>query len=185
MTMLKWGLLLLLALAGPAAANTDEAWQALREGRAMLLMRHTHAPGTGDPPGFVLEQCHTQRNLDELGREQARAWGDRLREQGIHQARVYSSQYCRAQETATLLGLGEVVPEPTLSSFFARRERRAEQTRELRRFVAGLEPGLPVVLVSHQVNLTALTGLFPRAGEALILALPLEDRVRVLARINP
>ena len=51
--------------------------------------------------------------------------------------------------------------------------------------MAGLEPGLPVVLVSHQVNLTALTGLFPRAGEALILALPLEDRVRVLARINP
>ncbi|MDP5291980.1 histidine phosphatase family protein [Oceanimonas sp. CHS3-5] len=184
MPIMKWMLLLLLLPAGVHASDAD-AWQALREGHAMMLMRHANAPGIGDPPGFILERCDTQRNLDARGRAQAEAWGDRLREHGILKARVYSSQFCRTLETARLLNLGEVVPAPELNSFFSRRSRRSEQTRELRRFVAGLEPGLPVVLISHQVNITTLTSRFPASGEALILALPLEERVRVLASIRP
>lgn len=182
--IMKWILLALLVPTLAQAAEAD-AWQALKEGRAMLLMRHANAPGTGDPPGFILERCDTQRNLDARGRAQAEAWGDRLRRHGITDARVYSSQYCRALDTARLLALGEVIPTPELNSFFLRRSQRSEQTQALRRFVAGLEPGLPVVLVSHQVNITALTSRFPASGEALILALPLEERVRVLASIRP
>ncbi|WMC12113.1 histidine phosphatase family protein [Oceanimonas pelagia] len=182
--LMKWMLLLLLLPTGVQASDA-EAWLALKEGRAMLLMRHANAPGAGDPPGFVLERCDTQRNLDARGRAQAEAWGERLRSHGIGEARIYSSQFCRALDTARLLGVGEVVPTPELNSFFYRRSRRSEQTQALRQFVAGLEPGLPVVLVSHQINITALTSRFPASGEALILALPLEERIRVLASIRP
>ncbi|WP_107852581.1 histidine phosphatase family protein [Oceanimonas marisflavi] len=183
--IIQWMLFFLLLSPAVHAATDAEAWQALKEGRAMLLMRHTNAPGIGDPPGFILERCDTQRNLDALGRAQAEAWGDRLRSHGITDARVYSSQFCRSLDTARLLNVGEVNSAPELNSFFSRRSRRAEQIRALRRFIAGLEPGLPVILVSHQVNITALTSRFPASGEALILALPLEERVEVLASIRP
>lgn len=63
------GLLLavLLLVSVPAEADDYEAWQALREGRALLILRHANAPGLGDPPGFRLSDCSTQRNLDERG----------------------------------------------------------------------------------------------------------------------
>ncbi|NHI02023.1 histidine phosphatase family protein [Oceanimonas sp. MB9] len=186
MPLLILHLLFMLLLPGTVRAVTDDdAWQALQQGRAMLLMRHANAPGIGDPPGYVLGRCNTQRNLDARGRAQAEAWGERLRQHGITRARVYSSQFCRSLDTARLLNVGEVIPAPELNSFFSRRSRRSEQTRSLRRFVANIEPGLPVVLVSHQVNITALTNRFPASGEALILALPLDERVRIMASIRP
>ncbi|MCT7656752.1 histidine phosphatase family protein [Oceanimonas sp. NS1] len=119
MPLLIMHLLIMLLLPGTAQAVTDDdAWQALQQGRAMLLMRHANAPGIGDPPGFVLDRCNTQRNLDACGRAQAEAWGERLRQHGITQARVYSSQFCRSLDTARLLNVGEVIPAPELNSFF-------------------------------------------------------------------
>ncbi len=74
---------------------------------------------------------------------------------------------------------------PALDSFVDDRSREAVQTAELRRHLANLEPGPPVVLVAHQVNITALTGGWARSGEGLILALPLAEPPQVLARIPP
>ncbi|MGP7733500.1 histidine phosphatase family protein [Oceanimonas smirnovii] len=179
--------ILLLLLMLPLAANADDAsaWQALKDGNAMLLMRHTHAPGNGVATAVILNDCSTQRNLDEQGKREARDWGERLRRHGITEARVYSSQFCRALETARLLNVGEVKPAPALNSFFLTRERRSAQTEQLKQFITGLEPGLPIVMISHQVNISALTSRFPAAGEALILAFPLTGRPEVLASIRP
>jgi 8-oxo-(d)GTP phosphatase len=96
--------------------------------RHVLLLRHALAPGTGDPSGFQLEDCATQRNLSDAGREQARALGDRLRAAGVAEARVYSSRWCRCLETARLLELGPVEPEPALDSFFQRRSEGPART---------------------------------------------------------
>ena len=166
-------------------AGEEAAWAAMREGRAVLLMRHASAPGTGDPPGFVLGDCTTQRNLDEAGRLQAQRWGALLRKKGIDEPRLLSSRWCRALETAELLGLAAVEPLPMLDSFFVQPHRKSQQTEALREFLGTLPATPPVVLISHQVNITALTGIFPRSGEALILALPLKDRPQVLTRIPP
>ncbi|AZZ45179.1 histidine phosphatase family protein [Pseudomonadaceae bacterium SI-3] len=168
-----------------AWAGEEAAWAAMREGRAVLLMRHASAPGIGDPPGFVLGDCMTQRNLDEAGRLQAKRWGALLRKKGIDEPRLLSSRWCRALETAELLGLAPVEPLPMLDSFFVQADRKSQQTEALREFLGTLPATPPVVLISHQVNITALTGIFPRSGEALILALPLKDRPQVLARISP
>nr|WP_230623586.1 histidine phosphatase family protein [Stutzerimonas stutzeri] len=157
----------------------------LREGRAVLILRHATAPGFGDPPDFVLGDCTTQRNLDEAGRLEAQRWGDLLRKKGLSNARVLSSRWCRALETAQQMGLASVEPLPALDSFFAEPGREAAQTAALRQRLDSLPAALPVVLVTHQVNITALTGIFPRSGEGLILALPLGDPPRVLARIAP
>lgn len=177
-----WLLALLLPL-GSAAAGADDAWQALREGRALLLMRHATALGTGDPANFRLDQCATQRNLDAQGRAEARRWGHLLARQGIEQPRIFSSRWCRARDTASGLQLGPVQPLAALDSFFQQRSDGAEQTAELIRSINQLPAGAPLVLVSHQVNITALTGIFPASGEGLILALPLRPRAQPLTRI--
>ena len=96
-------------------------------------MRHALAPGTGDPAGFALGDCSTQRNLDDRGRAQARRTGQALREAGVTFDHVWTSQWCRARDTAELLDMGEVVEKPPLNSFFAGQGDRARQTAETRR----------------------------------------------------
>ncbi|WP_178101800.1 histidine phosphatase family protein [Pseudomonas yangonensis] len=174
--------LVLLPLWGTAAESAD-AWQALREGRAVLLMRHATAPGTGDPANFRLGQCETQRNLNAQGRTEARRWGELLARQGIERPRLLSSRWCRALDTASGMQRGPVHPFAALDSFFGRPEDGVEQTAELIRLINELPGGAPLVLVSHQVNITALTGIFPASGEGLILSLPLRSRAEPLARI--
>jgi phosphohistidine phosphatase SixA len=164
-------LLALLLAAAPARAD-DSLWAALAEGGHVALMRHAHAPGTGDPEHFRLDDCSTQRNLDQAGREQARRTGQVFRARGVIVGQVLSSQWCRCLETAKLLALGEVYPFPPLNSFFGDRERGPKQTAALRALLANTDAEAPsLVMVTHQVNITALTGIFPRSGEIVVLRL--------------
>lgn len=163
-------LTILLALAGALPASASEAaWQALREGGAVALFRHARAPGTGDPPGFRLEDCATQRNLSAEGREQARGIGEQFRARGIPVARVLSSRWCRSLDTARLAFGSQVEPFPPLDSFFSERDGREAQTRAVRELVEGWRSDGVLALVTHQVNITALTGIFPAEGEAVVL----------------
>jgi phosphohistidine phosphatase SixA len=160
-------------LVASGSAPADEAlWAALADGGHVALMRHAHAPGTGDPDNFRLEDCSTQRNLDEFGREQARRTGDAFRDHGVEVGQVLSSQWCRCLETAELLGLGAVEPFPPLNSFFGDRARGPDQTEAVRALLADADPDGPsLVMVTHQVNITALTDIFPRSGEIVVLRL--------------
>lgn len=151
----------------------------------IVLMRHAEAPGVGDPPGFRLDDCATQRNLDEAGRAQARRIGDRLRAAGIREAHVLSSQWCRCLETARLLDLGPVEPLATLNSFINSPDEEPRRVAELRRFLAGLpRDGKPVVLVTHQVTVTALTAIFPASGEAVLMRADGDGEPPLLGRLK-
>lgn len=171
--------------AGIAQADESEAWEALRESRAVLMLRHALAPGTGDPANFDVDDCSTQRNLNDTGREQARAWKPFLAEHGIDEARVFSSQWCRCLETAREMDVGPVEEMTSLNSFFRNRGDGQMQTEQTIAIVNELEPGPPVVLVSHQVNVTALADVFPSSNEGVVIALPLSDNPTVLARVSP
>ncbi|MEO3877728.1 histidine phosphatase family protein [Rheinheimera fenheensis] len=174
-------LLLILPLSAPEA--DDSVWALWREGKAILMMRHTLAPGTGDPAGFVLEDCSTQRNLSSEGKQQAERWGQLLRDKYSADITVYSSQWCRCLDTARLMQLATPEVLPALNSFFAGRGDGDKQTQALLQQFATAQTAQPTVLVTHQVNFTALTGIFPRSGEAAIIALPLTQPAAVLARI--
>lgn len=174
-----------------AIANSGLAAEALnlaelaKPGR-LLMLRHANAPGTGDPENFRLGDCSTQRNLDQAGRAQARSLGRRLAQAGIRQAPVYSSQWCRCLETAQLLGLGPVTPLPALNSFFGRDHQRAPTLAALREFLAGLPiTGEPVVLVTHQVTVTAFTGNFVDSGGGSLFELNGTGQPRLLGSISP
>lgn len=189
MTVRGWisiGLALIAVLAvKPAVADEAEAWQALREGRAVLMLRHALAPGTGDPAGFELGDSTTQRDLNARGREQAREWKGLLARHGIEHARVYTSQWCRSRHTAEEMSVGPVTELPPLNSFFGGRGDGERQTRETITAVNAMADGAPVVLVSHQVNITRLSGVYPASNEGVILALPLSETPDVLARVLP
>jgi phosphohistidine phosphatase SixA len=160
----------LLTLTPTARGQTvTELWDALQNADGVALMRHATAPGTGDPNHFQLDDCATQRNLSEEGREQARWIGERFREQGIAEMAVYSSQWCRCLETARLLELGEVTELPDLNSFFSDRRTEEAQTANVREFMDSYAGELPLMLVTHQVNITALTGIVPASGEVIVL----------------
>lgn len=162
--------LVLLAVAWPQALQaSEEAWEALKAGGTIALFRHARAPGTGDPANFRLEECATQRNLSADGRRQAQAIGERFRIRQIPVERVLSSRWCRALDTARLAFGDRAEPFPPLDSFFAGRGEEPAQTQALRRTVQDWRSGGVLVLVTHQVNITALTGVFPGEGEMLVL----------------
>jgi len=169
-------LLIVMALSifgmlAPRAALGDDrvVWQALRSGNHVALIRHALAPGFGDPPHFEIGKCATQRNLSDQGRQQAVAMGDRFRSYGIDAARVYSSQWCRCLETAERLALGPVAPLPALNSFFEDFAKKETQMQQLRAWLVQQDLTQPLVLVTHQVNITALTGVYPLSGEMVVI----------------
>lgn len=179
-------LTLLLSMLGmlPITAQANEAtWQALKEGGLVILMRHSLAPGIGDPPGFVLEQCDTQRNLSASGRAQAEAAGRAFRERDIPIAAVYSSRWCRALETGELMALGEVEPMVWLDSFFRGRGNQAQITQAAQQQISAWQGEGNLLLITHQVNITALIGGGVGSGEMIVLR-PSVDSFQVVGRLS-
>lgn len=180
---------LILALAGvlmplsPSRASEAAAWQALRQG-GIVLFRHAIAPGVGDPAGFRLGDCATQRNLDAAGRAQAARLGAAFRREGVSVGEVLSSRWCRATETAEIAFPGRVTPSPSFDSFFQDRADEPEQTAAARRLLLAWNGPGALVVVSHQVNITALTGVFPASGEGIVLRRE-GDGLREVGRIRP
>jgi broad specificity phosphatase PhoE len=173
------------AAATEATSDDTVAWQALKEGKALLVLRHALAPGFGDPESFQLDDCSTQRNLNAEGRRQARAWKPFLAAQGIKEARVFSSQWCRCLDTANGMDMGPVTEWPSLNSFFQGRGDGSQQTQKIVQQANAMAPGKPVIMVSHQVNITTLTGVYPSSNEGVIISLPLSENSVILARISP
>jgi phosphohistidine phosphatase SixA len=178
-------LCLFLPVIVSAQATQDIALTELLKGRAVALIRHATAPGLGDPPGFRIGVCTTQRNLSQEGLDQAGRIGEFFRRKVIKEASVYSSQWCRCLETARLLNLGSVKELPALNSFFEDRSTEESQTKQLRKFIMSLSAGKPVIMVTHQVNITALTDIVPLSGEIIIFQLTQDGQDKVLGRITP
>ena len=174
-----FGLVALLASSGswwgiaPAHAvqvpelSVDEAARRLAPGGYALLVRHaTTDPGTGDPPGFKVDDCATQRNLSPAGRSEAAALGQALRTRGVRIDEVRSSAWCRCLDTARL-AFGEPRPWQPLNSFFDERSRADPQTAAVRVEIARIAPPRIVAMVTHQVNITALVDVYPAQGEVI------------------
>jgi phosphohistidine phosphatase SixA len=166
-----------------AADDVQDAWAALAKGGHVVLIRHGNAPPGygGDPPGFKLDDCSTQRNLDDVGREQARALGEAFRKHGVRVARTLSSPWCRCLETARLMALGEVerswalVPDTN----------PAAPTRldELKKLVGAWRGPGTLVLVTHALTVQPLTGFLPTQAESVVLKPTSESGFGVVGRI--
>jgi len=178
--------LIMLVVAGPPRAAADETlWELMRGGGQVVFMRHAvTTPGVGDPAGFRLDDCATQRNLTDAGRDDARRVGAAFRTRGIPVGRVLSSPWCRCLETAQL-AFGRSETWTPLSNLFDNRAREAEQMRELRE-IAGRRPsGGNVVLITHGSVVLPLTGIQPAPAELVVLTPDGSGRFRVAGRLTP
>jgi broad specificity phosphatase PhoE len=167
-------LALLMALAASPAWAIDEAqlWQQLRRGGNVILLRHASTmPGLGDPQGFSLDDCSTQRNLSDAGREEARRVGERLRAERVPIGNVYTSPWCRCRETATLaFGKGE--DWAPLASVFDMPDKDAQFTERVKKRIGTYSSRAMkgnVVMVTHNVNIASLTKLSVAPGEMVVV----------------
>jgi phosphohistidine phosphatase SixA len=155
-----------------ASAMASELADKLKLPNYALLMRHALAPGTGDPTGYTLKDCNTQRNLDAQGKQQAVRTGQWLQRQGIQQAMVLTSPWCRCKDTANLLGYGQPEVEPAIGSFFEASQQAADYTQRLQKRLAQLGPtkgDKALILVTHHVNILDYMGSHVGSGEMVLV----------------
>lgn len=173
MHRIRFALLLAILLGHGTAAGSaaeGEAWSALRAGGHVALMRHADAPGGfGDPPGFKVEDCATQRNLSVKGRADALKIGARIRSERVVLETILSSPWCRCIDTATLLHLGPVKTEPTFSNVVVLRDQRESLTSGARAVIDQWTGAGNLLIVTHGANIQAVTGIQPASGEIVVV----------------
>ena len=177
-------LTLAMAFGAVVHARADEAaaWAALRAGGHVALMRHTDAPGgTGDPPGFTLDDCATQRNLSDRGRADAAQIGTRLKAEGIAFEKILSSPWCRCMDTARLLDMGPVATAPTFGNVVVLHDQAEALTAGARTLIAGWQGAGTLLVVTHGANIRALTGISPATGEIVLV----DRSAEAIGRIAP
>jgi phosphohistidine phosphatase SixA len=155
----------------PLAAKANLASD-LNDGQHVLLMRHADAPGYGDPKGYQLDKCSTQRNLGAYGKKQAALIGEWLKNQGVTSANLISSPWCRCIDTAKLMNIGSVQISQTIGSFFDDMSLEKYQTKELEQLIQSKlnsNNKAPLILVTHHVNIQAYTGKVVNVGDMVLV----------------
>jgi phosphohistidine phosphatase SixA len=166
----------------PAAAQ--DVWELMKSPRHAALMRHAHAPGTGeDPPGIDLKNCALQRNLDETGRAQARRAGDEFRAHGIRNVRMVASQFCRAIDTARLMKLGPVQQLPLLNYLNFNDPKLDDIVSRTKDFLKRQPANQLTLLVTHISNVKALTSVTPQSGEIVVVRVDPAGGLTVVGQI--
>lgn len=164
--------LLCVTWIGASFANATELSDLLKRSDHVLLMRHALAPGVGDPAGYKLDDCKTQRNLDSQGRAQAQKTGQWLKAQGVQDALVFTSAWCRCKETADKLGLSVPVQETSLNSFFDDMRQGPQSNVRLQKFIAAQlksKGDKALILVTHHVNIAELMGENVGSGDMVLV----------------
>jgi len=175
---------MLLALPAPAAAS-EALWDLLKGGGQVVLLRHTMTtPGVGDPPGFRLDDCASQRNLSTQGQEDARRIGAAFRARAVPVGRVLSSRFCRCLETARL-AFGRVETHPPLDNPFHDRSREPERAAAIRALAGERPADGNLILVTHGVNIQAALGVHPAQGEMVVVTPRSHGAFEVRGRIPP
>lgn len=140
----------------------------------VILVRHGDAPGSGEPKGFTLGNCNTQRNLSDKGRKQASEIGNTLRAAGIDATKVIASELCRTQQTAELMRIGPVERSPAFDDLTDYRPQASELLSRERSIIETWRGPGALVIVTHGSNIKALTGL--QVNQGTIVGIKVIDR---------
>ena len=178
--MKKIIILLLFLLSNEVCAN-DNLISALQDGKKIVFIRHALAPGNGDPENFILEDCSTQRNLNERGREQSKNLGNFFRNNNISIDKVLSSEWCRCKDTARL-AFDNFETFDALNSFYDERfaMNRSNQLKNLKVFINKWNSDSNLVIVTHYVVISALLNRGTSSGEMIVT----DKKLNIIGNIN-
>ena len=174
--------LLMCAWMASAADASETIWETLRAPGTVVIVRHSYAPGTFDPPDAKLEDCTTQRNLDDNGRAQARHIGEAFLAHGIAVGAVRASPRCRCLDTARL-AFGKVEPWVVLQGALNNQELRRRHIAEIKKAIDAPRDGPPLVLVTHGSVVSDLTGLNVAMGAFVVLRLTPDGTHTVVSQL--
>ena len=150
--------------------SSEQNWKPAQEGSKVILIRHSLAPGGGDPAGFKINDCKTQRNLNRVGINQSKKIGKLFKKNKVLIDQVLSSQWCRCKDTAQY-AFGNYKEFTALNSTFQSPydKNETKQLKELYSFVKKWDgKGKNLVLVTHYSIITAITNAVPSSGEIVI-----------------
>ena len=150
---------------------SQSVWQLAKNGDKIILIRHSQAPGFGDPPGFKIKDCKTQRNLSKEGINQSKKIGKLFEKNQIKIDQVLSSQWCRCKDTAKYAFKKYKEFSALNSTFQQPYDKNAKkQIKELKDYIQNWNGnGSNLILVTHYVIITAITDVAPRSGEIIII----------------
>lgn len=185
LTLLAWLALIAAACLWATPARADEAtWALLKTGGQVVLIRHAMTdPGVGDPPGFALDDCNTQRNLSDIGRDEARRLGAAFRARAVPVARVLSSPWCRCIETAKIAFGSTPQTNAALGNLFDRSGNRDSQAAAFKELLAQAPKQGNLVLVTHGSTTLAFTGVSPATAEMVVVTPGANGQFKVAGRI--
>ena len=175
-------LLIIFSLISFYSHSTEQNWKPAQDGDKIILIRHAKAPGGGDPAGFKIKDCKTQRNLDEVGINQSKKIGKLFKEKKIKIDQVLSSQWCRCKDTAKY-AFGNFKEFSALNSTYTPPydQNEKQQIKDLKIYVNKWKgKGGNLVLVTHYVIILAITGETVRSGEIVIT----DKNFKVLSTID-
>tara|TARA_Y100000741_G_scaffold339615_1_gene300592 strand:+ start:390 stop:947 length:558 start_codon:yes stop_codon:yes gene_type:complete len=143
--------------------------QNLKEGGKLIFIRHAYAPGSGDPENFNINDCSTQRNLNENGRIQSKKIGDFFKENQIEINKIYSSEWCRCKETA-FIAFETFETKNFLNSFFSLNftHNKKSQMTDFKKFLINWDKKTNLIFVTHYVVINEILGYPPSSGEIII-----------------
>ena len=153
-----------------AALSSETIWDEARKGNKVILIRHSLAPGGGDPADFKIGDCKTQRNLNKAGIEQSKKIGKIFKGNKIPIDIVLSSEWCRCKDTA-FHAFGKFKEFSALNSTFSTPYNKNEprQIKEIEKYLMNWEgEGKNLILVTHYSVITAITNAAPSSGEIVI-----------------
>ena len=175
-------LLILLSFTSSHTYSSEHFWKPAKDGDKIILIRHALAPGGGDPEGFNIKDCRTQRNLNEIGINQSKKIGKLFEEKKIKIDQVLSSQWCRCKDTAKY-AFGNFNEFSALNSTYTPPydQNEKQQIKDLKKYVNNWNgKGGNLVLVTHYVIILAITGETTRSGEVVIT----DKNFKVISTIN-
>ena len=170
MKYIKFIIIILISLTSSIKAEIDkDILTSLKEGNKLIFIRHAYAPGGGDPDNFDINDCNTQRNLSESGRQQAKNISNFFIENQINFKKVYSSEWCRCKETAKI-AFGDFETKNFLNSFFSQKfaKNRKKQMNDLNNFVDNYKDDGNLVFVTHYVVISEALNYAPSSGEIVV-----------------
>ena len=170
MKFIKFLLIIFISINSPIKADSNQnIINELKRGGNLIFIRHAYAPGGGDPKNFDINDCKTQRNLSNSGREQAKKIGSLFKSNNIYVHKVYSSEWCRCKETA-LIAFNEFETKNFLNYFFSAKfaQNKNSQIKSFKKFIKSWDGKKNLVFVTHYVFIYEILDYAPSSGEIII-----------------
>ena len=170
MKFIKFLLLIFITINSSVKADLNQNMiYELRQGGKLIFIRHAYAPGGGDPINFDINNCDTQRNLSDSGRNQANQIGFFFKNNNILIDKVYSSEWCRCKETAKI-AFNKFETKNFLNSFFSSKfaQNKESQIKKLKEFIINWDGKNNVIFVTHYVVISEILNYAPSSGEIII-----------------